>query len=209
MSIAARLNALRTQLPPSATLIAVSKGHGLPALEAAVAAGQRDFGESYVQEALPKLAALRRHSLVWHFIGPLQSNKTREVAEHFDWVHGVDRLRIAERLSAQRPAHLAPLNLCVQINVSGEASKSGCAPAQAAALCAAVATLPRLRLRGLMCIPDPERAEARAPFRQLRELAAGLGLDTLSMGMSDDYAAALAEGATHIRIGTAIFGNRT
>ena len=209
MSIAENLRMLRLALPKHATLVAVSKGHGPDKLREAVEAGQRDFGESYVQEALPKLAAFANQGLIWHFIGPLQSNKTREVAEHFDWVHGVDRLKIAERLSAQRPAALPPLNICVQVNVSGEASKSGCAPAQAAALCAAVATLPRLRLRGLMCIPDPERAEARAPFRQLRELAAGLGLDTLSMGMSDDYAAALAEGATHIRIGTAIFGNRT
>ncbi|WP_459625559.1 YggS family pyridoxal phosphate-dependent enzyme, partial [Burkholderia sp. 3C] len=181
------------------------------------AAGQRAFGENYVQESLDKIAALAalRDTLEWHFIGPLQSNKTRPVAEQFDWVHSVDRLKIAQRLAEQRPAHLPPLNVCVQVNVSGEASKSGVEPAEAAALARAVAALPSLRLRGLMAIPEPagDLDTQRAPHRRLRELfdtlnAGGLALDTLSMGMSADLEAAVLEGATLVRVGTAIFGAR-
>jgi hypothetical protein len=203
----------------SITLLAVSKTFGAEAVRAAHAAGQRDFGENYVQEALAKIDALAdlRGSLSWHLIGPLQSNKTRVVAEAFDWVHTVDRLKIAERLAAQRPQALPPLQLCLQVNVSGEASKSGVAPAELPALARAVAALPRERvcLRGLMSIPEPaEGIDAqRRPHRRLRELLdalnrGGLALDTLSMGMSADLEAAIAEGATIVRIGSAIFGAR-
>ena len=201
----------------SVTLLAVSKTFGPDAVRAAHAAGQRAFGENYVQEALAKIDALAdlRPQIQWHLIGPLQSNKTREVAEAFDWVHTVDRLKIAERLSAQRPAHRAPLSVCVQVNVSGESSKSGVAPAEVAALARAVAALPNLRLRGLMSIPEPAEglAAQREPHRRLRELfdtlrAEGLALDTLSMGMSADLEAAVLEGATLVRVGTAIFGAR-
>ena len=201
----------------SVTLLAVSKTFGPDAVRAAHAAGQRAFGENYVQEALAKIDALAdlRPQIQWHLIGPLQSNKTREVAEAFDWVHTVDRLKIAERLSAQRPAHRGPLSVCVQVNVSGESSKSGVAPADVAALARAVAALPRLRLRGLMSIPEPAQglAAQREPHRRLRELfdalrAQGLALDTLSMGMSADLEAAVLEGATLVRVGTAIFGAR-
>jgi pyridoxal phosphate enzyme (YggS family) len=201
----------------SVTLLAVSKTFGADAVRAAWTQGQREFGENYVQEALAKIEALAdlRPRLEWHLIGPLQSNKTREVAAAFDWVHSVDRLKIAERLSAQRPADLPPLQLCLQVNVSGEASKSGVAPAELPALAQAVAALPRLRLRGLMSIPEPVIGfEAqRVPHRQLRELleslrAQGLALDTLSMGMSADLEAAIAEGATIVRVGSAIFGAR-
>lgn len=198
----------------SVMLLAVSKTWPADAIRKA-AANQHAFGESYVQEALPKLAELADLDLAWHFIGPLQSNKTRPVAENFAWVHSVERLKIAERLSAQRPAHLPPLNVCIQVNVSGEASKSGCAPADAPALCRAVATLPKLRLRGLMAIPEPtgNPALARRRFALLRELrdtlnTEGLTLDTLSMGMSHDLEAAILEGATIVRVGTAIFGER-
>ncbi|WP_298233232.1 YggS family pyridoxal phosphate-dependent enzyme [uncultured Azohydromonas sp.] len=200
------------------TLLAVSKTFGAEAVREAHAAGQRAFGENYVQEALDKIAALAdlRADLEWHLIGPLQSNKTRVVAESFDWVHSVDRLRIAERLSAQRPEGLPPLQVCLQVNVSGEASKSGVPPAEVAALAAQVAQLPRLRLRGLMSIPEPaaDFDTQRAPHRVLRALLEGLrqqglALDTLSMGMSADLEAAVAEGATIVRIGTAIFGGRT
>lgn len=200
------------------TLLAVSKTFGAEAVREAHAAGQRAFGENYVQEALDKIAALAdlRAGLEWHLIGPLQSNKTRVVAESFDWVHSVDRLKVAERLSAQRPEGLPPLQVCLQVNVSGEASKSGVPPAEVAALAAQVARLPRLRLRGLMSIPEPAAdVEAqRAPHRALRALLdelqqQGLALDTLSMGMSADLEAAVAEGATIVRIGTAIFGGRT
>jgi hypothetical protein len=201
------------------TLLAVSKTFGAEAVREAHAAGQRAFGENYVQEALDKIAALSdlRADLEWHLIGPLQSNKTRVVAESFDWVHSVDRLKIAERLSAQRPDGLPPLQVCLQVNVSGEDSKSGVAPAAVAALAAQVARLPRLRLRGLMSIPEPaDGFEAqRAPHRVLRALmdellrGQGLALDTLSMGMSADLEAAVAEGATIVRVGTAIFGGRT
>ena len=202
----------------SVTLLAVSKTFGADAVRDAMAAGQRAFGENYVQEALAKIAALadRRDALEWHLIGPLQSNKTREVAEQFDWVHSVDRLKIAERLSAQRPDALPPLNVCVQVNVSGEASKSGVEPAALPALAHAVARLPRLRLRGLMSIPEPVDGfdAQRAPHRRLRELfealnAEGLALDTLSMGMSADLEAAIAEGSTLVRVGSAIFGERS
>jgi pyridoxal phosphate enzyme (YggS family) len=201
----------------SVTLLAVSKTFGPEAVREAVAAGQHAFGENYVQEALAKIAALDdlRPQLDWHLIGPLQSNKTREVAARFDWVHSIDRLKIAERLSAQRPDGLPPLNVCVQVNVSGEASKSGVAPADVPALASQVARLPRLRLRGLMSIPEPvEGFDAqRAPHRRLRTLfeslrAEGLALDTLSMGMSADLEAAIAEGSTLVRVGSAIFGAR-
>ncbi|MDP1606184.1 MAG: YggS family pyridoxal phosphate-dependent enzyme [Rhodocyclaceae bacterium] len=200
-------------------LLAVSKSWPASAVRAAATAGQRAFGESYMQEALAKQAELADLALEWHFIGPLQSNKTRPVAEHFAWVHSVERLKIAERLSEQRPGGLPPLNVCVQVNVSGEASKSGCAPDAAPALCRAIATLPRLRLRGLMAIPEPTQESAladctaRRRFALLRELrdalnAEGLALDTLSMGMSHDMEAAIMEGATIVRVGTALFGER-
>ncbi|MGF6727139.1 pyridoxal phosphate enzyme (YggS family) [Paraburkholderia sp. GAS41] len=203
--------------PHSVTLLAVSKTFPADDVRAAHAAGQRLFGENYVQESLAKIEALAdlRASLEWHFIGPLQSNKTRPVAENFDWVHSVDRLKIAQRLAEQRPAHLPPLNVCLQVNVSGEASKAGVTPAEAAEVAHAIAALPQLRLRGLMSIPEPAETveEQRVPHRQLRELferlrADGLELDTLSMGMSGDLEAAVLEGATIVRVGTAIFGNR-
>ncbi|HEY6087179.1 MAG TPA: YggS family pyridoxal phosphate-dependent enzyme [Burkholderiaceae bacterium] len=200
----------------SVTLLAVSKTFGPDAVREAHGAGQCAFGENYVQEALTKLDALAAlRPIEWHLIGPLQSNKSREVAAAFDWVHSVDRMKVAERLSAQRPAGLAPLQVCLQVNVSGEASKSGVAPGELAALARAVAALPNLRLRGLMSIPEPvEGLEAqRAPHRMLRGLfdqlrQQGLTLDTLSMGMSADLEAAIAEGATIVRVGTAIFGDR-
>ncbi|KAF1029058.1 MAG: Pyridoxal phosphate homeostasis protein [Burkholderia plantarii] len=203
--------------PADVQLLAVSKTFPADAVRAAHAAGQRAFGENYVQESIEKIAALAdlRAQLDWHFIGPLQSNKTRLVAEQFDWVHSVDRLKIAQRLAEQRPAHLPPLNVCIQVNVSGEATKSGVVPAEAAALARAVAALPTLRLRGLMAIPEPEGdTEAqRRPNRALRTLfdalrAEGIALDTLSMGMSADLEAAVLEGATIVRVGTAIFGAR-
>ena len=203
----------------SVTLLAVSKTFGAEAVREAAAAGQRAFGENYVQEALAKIEALAdlRPQMQWHLIGPLQSNKTRSVAEAFDWVHTVDRLKIAQRLAEQRPAALPPLNICLQVNISAEASKSGLLPAEVAAVALAVQALPRDRivLRGLMAIPEPagDFAAQRAPHRALRELlaalnAAGLGLDTLSMGMSADLEAAVAEGATIVRVGSALFGSR-
>lgn len=201
----------------SVTLLAVSKTQEASAVRDAFGAGQRAFGENYVQEALDKMGALAdlRPQVEWHLIGPLQSNKTRVVAEHFDWVHSVDRLKVAQRLSEQRPAHLPPLDVCLQVNISGEATKSGASPAEVPALARAVAALPRLRLRGLMAIPEPEGdfEAQRAPHRLLRELQQvlvrdGLPLDTLSMGMSADLEAAVAEGSTLVRIGTAIFGAR-
>ena len=203
----------------SVTLLAVSKTQPAAAVRDAHAAGQRDFGENYVQEALDKIHALAdlRPAISWHLIGPLQSNKTRVVAEAFDWVHSVDRLKIAQRQAEQRPAALAPLQVCLQVNISGEASKSGLLPADVPALARAVAELPadKLRLRGLMAIPEPagNLAAQRAPHRALRDLLAalnaqGLALDTLSMGMSTDLEAALTEGATIVRVGTAIFGQR-
>ncbi len=206
--------------PEHVGLVAVSKTVPTEAVHAAWTAGQTAFGENYVQEGIDKIAALRTltgsaPAPVWHFIGPLQSNKTRPVAEHFDWVHGIDRLKIAERLSEQRPAQLLPLNVCIQINVSGETSKSGVAPADAEPLARVIAALPRLKLRGLMSIPEPVQGfdAQRAPHRALRFLferlnTAGLALDTLSMGMSADLEAAIAEGATLVRVGTAIFGER-
>ena len=201
----------------SVTLLCVSKTFGPDSVRAAHAAGERCFGENYVQEALDKIAALAdlRASIEWHLIGPLQSNKTRVVAEQFDWVHSVDRLKIAQRLSEQRPAHLPPLQLCLQVNISGEASKSGLAPAEVSAVAQAVAALPRVVLRGLMAIPEPAGSlqAQRAPHRALRELleevrAQGLPLDTLSMGMSADLDAAILEGASIVRVGSAIFGAR-
>ncbi len=201
--------------PGSIRLLAVSKTQPAEVLAAAWDAGQRDFGENYLQEALPKLTALADRAVQWHFIGGLQSNKTRDVAGRFDWIHTVDRESIARRLSEQRPAELPPLQVCLQVNVSGEGSKGGAAPERVAELAAAVAGLPRLALRGLMAIPAPAQdLEAqRKPFRQLRELmeqlnAHGHHMDTLSMGMSDDLEAAIMEGSTLIRIGTAIFGSR-
>jgi pyridoxal phosphate enzyme (YggS family) len=205
--------------PATVGLLAVSKTWPAAAIRVAAATGQRRFGESYVQEALPKLTELADLALEWHFIGPLQSNKTRPVAEHFAWVHSVDRMKIAERLSAQRPTHLPPLNICIEVNVSGEASKSGCLPGEAPALCRAVAALPNLSLRGLMAIPEPglaneeKSALAGRGFAVLHELfdtlnAQGMGLDTLSMGMSHNLEAAIMAGATCVRIGTAIFGER-
>ncbi len=199
----------------SITLLAVSKTFSASAVREAYHAGQRAFGESYLQEALDKIEALRDLPLEWHFIGPIQSNKTRSIAENFAWVHGVDRLKIAERLSAQRPQNLPPLNVCIQVNVSGEDSKSGVAPEETTGLAQDVARLPYLRLRGLMAIPAPVEglSEQRKPFARLRELmqrlnAQGLELDTLSMGMSYDLKAAILEGATIVRVGTAIFGQR-
>jgi pyridoxal phosphate enzyme (YggS family) len=201
--------------PQEITLLAVSKTFPAQAVREAWAAGQRAFGESYVQEAVDKIAALNDLPLEWHFIGPMQSNKTRPVAEHFSWVHGIERLKIAERLSAQRPAGMPELQVCIQVNVSGEASKSGVSPDDLAPLAQAVRALPRLNLRGLMAIPEPmhDRALQHRRFAQLRGLLEQLNdqgyvLDTLSMGMSDDLEAAVAEGATLVRIGSAIFGAR-
>jgi hypothetical protein len=199
----------------SVSLLAVSKTFPATAVREAHAAGLRCFGESYVQEALAKMAELADLDLEWHFIGPIQSNKTRAIAEHFHWAHGVERLKIAERLSAQRPSNLPPLQVCVQVNVSGEASKQGVPTAEALDLAAAVARMPRLRLRGFMAIPEPapDMATQRLRFRALADLLAqarqgGLDPDTLSMGMSDDMEAAILEGATMVRIGSAIFGRR-
>ncbi|MDR8015114.1 YggS family pyridoxal phosphate-dependent enzyme [Ectopseudomonas guguanensis] len=193
-------------------LLAVSKTKPADAIREAHAAGLRDFGENYLQEALEKQAALSDLALIWHFIGPIQSNKTRPIAEHFDWVHSVDRLKIAQRLSDQRPAHLAPLNICLQVNVSAEDSKSGCSPEELPELARAVSALPNLKLRGLMAIPEPtdDVAAQHAAFARLRQLRddLALDLDTLSMGMSHDLEAAIAEGATWVRIGTALFGAR-
>lgn len=201
----------------SIALLAVSKTFPAEDVRAAHAAGQRAFGENYVQEALTKIEALAdlRRSLEWHFIGPLQSNKTRPVAEQFDWVHSVDRLKIAQRLSEQRPDNLPALNVCLQVNISGESSKSGVSVEEAAEVAREIATLPKLKLRGLMAIPEPVGSidEQRVPHRRLRELfeslrEEGLALDTLSIGMSGDLEAAVLEGATIVRVGTAIFGAR-
>ena len=203
-------------------LLAVSKTFGPEAVQEAVAAGQRAFGENYLQEGLDKIRALAEAlpaplaaALEWHFIGPIQSNKTRPIAENFAWVHTVEREKIAQRLSEQRPAGMAPLNICLQVNISGEASKSGVAPAELPALARAVVALPNLKLRGLMAIPEPEEdfERQRAAFAQLRQLyeqlrADGFALDTLSMGMSADLPAAVFEGATIVRVGSAIFGAR-
>lgn len=199
----------------SVDLIAVSKTCEAAAIRAAALAGQRGFGENYVQEALAKQLELADLGLEWHFVGPVQSNKTGDLAAHFDWVHGVDRLKIAQRLSAARPASLPPLNVCVQVNMSNEASKSGCQPDQALSLCREIAPMPGLRLRGLMAIPAPTvpGADAQVPFKALRLLfeqirAQGIPLDTISAGMSDDLEAAIAQGSTLVRVGSAIFGPR-
>jgi hypothetical protein len=193
-------------------LLAVSKTKPAQAVREAYAAGMCDFGENYLQEALGKQAELTDLPLSWHFIGPIQSNKTRAIAENFAWVHSVDRLKIAQRLSEQRPADLPPLNICIQVNVSGEASKSGCTPADLPALAQAISALPRVKLRGLMAIPEPteDRAAQDAAFATVRDLQASLNLplDTLSMGMSHDLESAIAQGATWVRIGTALFGAR-
>jgi pyridoxal phosphate enzyme (YggS family) len=218
ITVAARRAARRAE---SVTLIAVSKTFPAEAVLALARCGQRDFGENYVQEALAKIDAVRAAApdlpLVWHFVGPIQSNKTRQIAEHFDWVQSVERLKIAERLSEQRPAQLPPLNVLLQINISGEASKSGAAPDELPALARAVAALPRLRLRGLMAIPEPsdEPAQQRLPLAAMKRLfdaqrAAGFAdWDTLSMGMSADLEAAIEQGATMVRVGTALFGERS
>jgi len=224
-TIASNLQAMRDAIAAAAAeagrnasevkLLAVSKNFAPEALREAYRAGQQCFAESYVQEALDKIAALKDFAIEWHYIGPIQSNKTRAIAESFSWVHSVDRLKIAERLSEQRPAHLPSLQLCLQVNISKESSKSGVALDEVAALAHAIAKLPNLKLRGLMAVPLPtdDVVAQRLPFAQLRELRdqlnqRGLQLDTLSMGMSHDFVAAIAEGATIVRIGTAIFGNR-
>ena len=201
--------------PQSVRLVAVSKTFPADAVRAAATAGQQDFGENYVQEAIAKLQDTADLKLVWHFIGPIQSNKTRLLAEHFDWVHTVDRDKIARRLSEQRPQGRAPLDVCIEVNISGEASKSGVPPDDVAVLARIVASLPRLRLRGLMAIPEhtDDKALQRHHFARLRTIQAslqrdGMVLDTLSMGMSADLEAAIAEGATMVRVGTAIFGER-
>ena len=198
--------------PSSIHLLAVSKTKPAQAVREAYAAGQLEFGENYLQEALGKQTELTDLPLSWHFIGPIQSNKTRAIAENFAWVHSVDRLKIAQRLSEQRPADLPPLNICIKVNVSGEASKSGCTPADLPALANAISALPRLKLRGLMAIPEPteDRAQQDAAFASVRDLQARLNLplDTLSMGMSHDLESAIAQGATWVRIGTALFGAR-
>ena len=223
--IGARLQAVHDRIAAAAAaagrtasgigLVAVSKTFSPDLVREAYAAGQRAFGENYLQEAAAKMDALRDLDLEWHFIGPIQSNKTRPIAERFDWAHCVDRLKIAQRLSEARPGSLPPLQVCVQVNVSGEASKNGVAPEQAPALAAQIALLPGLRLRGLMTVPEPtpDRELQRARFRALRALkeriaADGIPLDTLSMGMTDDLEAAIAEGATLVRVGRAIFGER-
>jgi hypothetical protein len=199
----------------SVTLLAVSKKKPLEAILEAATAGQRDFGENFVQEGVAKIIDCGRDDLVWHFIGHLQSNKTRDVARNFDWVHTVERLKIARRLSDQRADDAAPLNVCIEVNIDDESNKSGISPADVPALAQAITELPRLRLRGLMCLPAirTDFEEQRKPFRALRGLleslnGQGLKLDTLSMGMSADYVAAIHEGATIVRIGTALFGSR-
>ena len=224
--ISANLQAVRARIATAAraagrpaesvTLLAVSKTFDAAQVRECHSAGQRAFGENYVQEALDKIAALSDCDLAWHMIGPIQSNKTRPIAEHFQWVHSVERGKVAQRLSESRPAHLPPLNICIQVNVSGEASKSGIAPGAEIALAELIAGLPRLRLRGLMAIPEPapDAGLRRRRFARLREMqenlnARGHPLDTLSMGMSDDLEDAIAEGATMVRVGTAIFGKRT
>ena len=223
--IADNLHAVRARITQACTqagrpvdavqLLAVSKTFGPDAVQQAFDAGQRAFGENYIQEAVEKIAALTALPIEWHCIGPIQSNKTRLVAVHFDWVQSVDRVRIAQRLSEQRPTGMAPLQVCLQVNVDGGPTKSGVAPADLTALAEAVAPLPHLRLRGLMCIPEPaaEFEAQRSVFLQARALfdglnARGFGLDTLSMGMSDDLEAAVAAGSTMVRVGRAVFGSR-
>jgi len=229
-TIAANLQAVEATIAAAASearrarssveLLAVSKTFPAEAVLEAMAAGQRAFGENYLQEGVEKIAAVARAQpdapVEWHFIGPIQSNKTRPIATSFSWVHTVERLKIAQRLSEQRPPELGPLNICLQVNISGEATKSGAAPAELPALARQVAALPNLRLRGLMAIPEPQTGPAlqRAAFAQLRKLgealrAEGIPVDTLSMGMSGDMKAAILEGATIVRVGSAIFGTRT
>jgi len=224
-TIAANLQAVKARIaaacrtvgrdPSAVQLVAVSKTFGVDAVREAARAGQRDFGENYVQEGAEKIHATSDLKLHWHYIGPIQGNKTRPIAERFDWVHTIEREKIAMRLSQARDPALPPLQVCIQVNVSGEASKSGVAPDGVAALARSVTALPRLKLRGLMAIPEPtdDMALARRRFAQLRAIKdelnrGGLGLDTLSMGMSADLEAAIAEGATLVRIGTALFGQR-
>jgi len=224
-TIASNLQAVRDAISAAAnqagrhaddvSLLAVSKTFPAEAVREAYLSGQTRFAESYVQEALDKIAVLQDLAIEWHYIGPIQSNKTRAIAKKFSWVHSVDRFRIAERLSGQRPAHLPPLQVCLQVNISREASKSGVAPDEADELARAIAKLPNLTLRGLMAVPAPadDFTAQRVPFARLRELRDrlnqhGMHMDTLSMGMSHDFAAAIAEGATMVRIGTAIFGDR-
>jgi pyridoxal phosphate enzyme (YggS family) len=209
----AALSAGRTA--DSVTLLAVSKAQPLELVAAAADAGLKDFGESYLKEGLAKIAALRQRPLTWHFVGRLQANKTRPIAEEFAWVHALERLHVAERLAAQRPVHAPPLNVCLQVNLAGEPSKAGVAPGELPQLARAVAALPRLALRGLMCLPpeETEVARQRAWFAQLRALldqlnAGGARLDTLSMGMSGDFEAAILEGASIVRLGTVLFGPR-
>ena len=201
--------------PASVTLVAVSKSQTAESMRLTATAGVTDFGENYLQEALPKMDGLADLGLRWHFIGAIQSNKTRAIAERFDWVHSIDRLSVARRLSEQRPFHAPPLNLCIQVELIAEPNKAGVDPARVGELAAAAALLPRVRLRGLMCIPppQPDPAAGRATFARLRTLleelnASGHNLDTLSMGMSADFESAIAEGATLVRVGTAIFGAR-
>ncbi len=225
-TITANLQAVKSRITTAAqaagrstgdvALLAVSKTFSADCVRTCAAAGQRAFGENYVQEALDKISALQTLDLVWHFIGPIQSNKTRPIAENFHWVHSIDRERVAQRLNDARSPSLPPLNVCMQVNVSGEASKSGVAPEEATALAQAIAALPRLKLRGLMTIPEPtpDSMLRRQRFALLRELqlkliALGHPLDTLSMGMSDDLEDAIAEGATLVRVGSAIFGMRS
>lgn len=225
-ALAANLRALQQEMSAcaraagrsetSVTLIAVSKGHPAESVRAAAALGLKDFGESYLQEALPKMQSLADLSLCWHFIGRIQANKTRAIAEHFAWVHGVDRLQVARRLSEQRPHYAPPLQVCIQVNIEGETGKAGVAPEAVESLAQAIRALPRLQLRGLMSIlPEGRGAAAdRASFAAVRALAnrlqaAGITIDTLSMGMSGDYREAIAEGATMVRIGTALFGPRS
>ena len=223
-SICANLQAVKLRIANAAqacgrsddiALVAVSKSFPVETIAAAHACGQCAFGENYTQEAIEKIAALSELGLEWHFIGPIQSNKARTIAEHFSWIHSVDRLKIAQRLSAARPADVAPLQVCIQVRIGGESTKSGVAPLHALALARAVAVLPRLTLRGLMAIPPAsgDSVQQRHYFAQLRALkndlvAAGIALDTLSMGMSADLEAAIAEGATLVRVGAAIFGAR-
>jgi pyridoxal phosphate enzyme (YggS family) len=194
----------------SVTLLAVGKGQPIESLHAAAGLGVRHFGENYLQEALRKMQALRDLDLTWHFIGQLQANKTRDIAEQFDWVHAVDRLRIAQRLSDQRPHHAPPLNVCIQVNLAGESSKGGVPPGEAPALMSQIAALPRIKLRGLMCLPPAGETHWFGELRGLLESlnADGMQLDTLSMGMSADVEDAVREGATLVRVGTAIFGER-
>jgi pyridoxal phosphate enzyme (YggS family) len=213
--IAANLQALRRRIPDSVTVVAVSKQKSVDAIREAYEAGCRDFGENYVQEALPKIAALSGLRATWHFIGHLQTNKAREVAERFDWVHGIDRMKAAAALSKARPPGRGDLNVCIQVNISAEDTKGGVTPGEAAALAREVRGLPGIRLRGLMGIASPtgDTSVQRRQFGELRHtfeaiVAAGMPLDTLSMGMTQDFEAAIAEGATMVRIGTAIFGSR-